>query len=183
MGGRHCRDRRKQDNTGVITAQRESAGLSGWLGDRAKVENCYNAGEIVLESPDASSTFARGNKTAFVNCYELDGKQVGGVTSTQLENGELCYLLNGRQSEDAVFFQTLGEDAHPVLDKTHKVVFFDGKEYVNEPVTDAIDSVKDTAGAEVESIWTLSGVRSQTLRKGVNVVRMTDGTVRKILVK
>lgn len=170
-------------NTGVITAQRESAGLSGWLGDRAKVENCYNAGEIVLESPDASNTFARGNKTAFVNCYELDGKQVGGVTSTQLENGELCYLLNGRQSEDAVFFQTLGEDAHPVLDKTHKVVFFDGKEYVNEPVTDAIDSVKGTAGADVESIWTLSGVRSQTLRKGVNVVRMTDGTVRKILVK
>ena len=70
-----------------------------------------------------------------------------------------------------------------MLDKTHKVVFFDGKEYVNEPVTDAIDSVKDTAGADVESIWTLSGVRSQTLRKGVNVVRMTDGTVRKILVK
>ena len=72
---------------------------------------------------------------------------------------------------------------YPVIDKTHKVVFFDGKEYVNEPVTDAIDSVKGIAGAEVESIWTLSGVRLQTLRKGVNVVRMTDGTVRKILVK
>lgn len=60
------------------------------------------------------------------NCYELDGSQVTAVTSNQVTDGELCYLLNGKQSDDVVFFQTLGEDSHPVLDKTHKVVYFDG---------------------------------------------------------
>lgn len=170
-------------NTGVITAERESAGLSGWLGDRAEVVNCYNAGEVILESPDATSSFARGTKTGFTNCYELDGTQVTNVTSTQVENGELCYLLNGKQSDDVVFFQTLGEDTHPVLDKTHKVVYFDGKKYVNELLPDAIEGTTDTTGATVTGIWSLSGMKQNTLQKGINVVKMSDGTVRKVLVK
>ena len=170
-------------NTGVITAERESAGLSGWLGDRAEVVNSYNAGVVILESPDATSSFARGNKTGFTNCYELDGSQVTNVTSTQVENGELCYLLNGKQSDDVVFFQTLGEDSHPVLDKTHKVVYFDGTKYVNELLPDAIESTTDTTGATVTGIWSLSGMKQNTLQKGINVVKMSDGTVRKVLVK
>ena len=170
-------------NTGVITAERESAGLSGWLGDRAEVVNSYNAGEVILESPDATSSFARGNKTGFTNCYELDGSQVTNVTSTQVENGELCYLLNGKQSDDVVFFQTLGEDTHPVLDNTHKVVYFDGTKYVNELLPDAIEGTTDTTGASVTGIWSLSGMKQNTLQKGINVVKMSDGTVRKVLVK
>ena len=170
-------------NTGVITAERESAGLSGWLGDRAEVVNSYNAGEVILESPDATSSFARGNKTGFTNCYELDGSQVTAVTSNQVTDGELCYLLNGKQSDDVVFFQTLGEDSHPVLDKTHKVVYFDGTKYVNELLPDAIESTTDTTGATVTGIWSLSGMKQNTLQKGINVVKMSDGTVRKVLVK
>ena len=170
-------------NTGIITAQRESAGLSGWLGDRAEIVNCYNAGEVILQSPDANNSFARGNKTGFTNCYELDGSQVTNVTSTQVRNGELCYLLNGKKSEDVVFFQTLDEDMHPVLDKTHKVVYFDGTDYVNELDTDAIEDIENAADAKVEGIWSLSGTKMQTLQRGINIVKMSDGTVRKVLVK
>lgn len=170
-------------NTGVITAQRESAALSGWLGDRAKVVNCYNAGEVTASGLDGKNTFARGNKCEYVNCYELDGSQVTSVTSTQVRNGELCYLLNGKKSEDVVFFQTLDEDMHPVLDKTHKVVYFDGTDYVNELDTDAIEDIENAADAKVEGIWSLSGAKMQTLQRGINIVKMSDGTVRKVLVK
>ena len=157
--------------------------MSGWLGDRAKVVNCYNAGEVTASGLDGKNTFARGNKCEYVNCYELDGSQVTSVTSTQVRNGELCYLLNGKKSEDVVFFQTLDEDMHPVLDKTHKVVYFDGTDYVNELDTDAIEDIENAADAKVEGIWSLSGAKMQTLQRGINIVKMSDGTVRKVLVK
>ncbi|MCR4920141.1 MAG: hypothetical protein K5945_00335 [Bacteroidaceae bacterium] len=43
------------------------------------------------------------------------------VTAEAVMNGELCYLLNGDQSL-ITWYQTLGSDAYPVLDKTHLVV-------------------------------------------------------------
>lgn len=169
-------------NTGIISGKLESSSLSGWLGDRAKVENCYSIGAVVT-GLEGDKTFARGNKCEYVNCYELNGTQVTAVTEEQVEGGELCYLLNGKQSDDVVFFQTLGEDTHPVLDKTHKVVYFDGKKYVNELLPDAIEGTTDTTGATVTGIWSLSGMKQNTLQKGINVVKMSDGTVRKVLVK
>lgn len=170
-------------NTGAITAQRESAAISGWLGNRAKVVNTYNTGIVAATGLDGNLTFARGTNCEYINCYELDGSQVTDVTSNQVTDGELCYLLNGKQSDDVVFFQTLGEDSHPVLDKTHKVVYFDGTKYVNELLPDAIESTTDTTGATVTGIWSLSGMKQNTLQKGINVVKMSDGTVRKVLVK
>ena len=38
-------------------------------------------------------------------------------------SGEVCYLLNGSQSDSPVWYQTIGEDASPVLDATHKTVY------------------------------------------------------------
>ena len=46
------------------------------------------------------------------------------ATAEQLASGEICYLLNTAQGNgETVWFQTLGEDAYPVLDDTHKAVF------------------------------------------------------------
>ncbi len=47
------------------------------------------------------------------------------VTPEQLSNGRICFMMNGDQS-NIVWYQTLGEDIWPVMDKTHKQVYADG---------------------------------------------------------
>ena len=46
----------------------------------------------------------------------------------------------------------------------------------------AIASVKDTQNS-IQSIYTLSGVQSPTLQKGINLVKYNNGTVKKVVVK
>ena len=45
------------------------------------------------------------------------------VEASQVENGEICFLLNDGNTSTPTWFQNLGEDANPVLDNTHKVVY------------------------------------------------------------
>jgi len=59
------------------------------------------------------------------------------VTTDQLASGEVCFKLNGDQTE-INWFQTLGEDTCPVLLDSHKQVFFDETNgYYNEGSTNA----------------------------------------------
>ena len=66
------------------------------------------------------------------NNTELFGHAGGGaenvvtMTVDQFASGEATYLMNGYDWENAKWFQTLGEDALPTLDATHKVVYAQG---------------------------------------------------------
>ena len=116
-------------NTGRITGGNESATISGWLGNNAVVDNCYNIGEV--SGTEGSKTFARGG-FSHMNCYETGGSQVPSINASQIADGELCYLLNdGRET----WRQNLGSDAHPVLRRTHSVVYYDAGNgsYYNNP--------------------------------------------------
>ena len=116
-------------NTGRITGGTESATISGWLGNNAVVDNCYNIGEV--SGTEGSKTFARGG-FSHMNCYETGGRQVPSINASQIADGELCYLLNdGRET----WRQNLGSDAHPVLRRTHSVVYYDAGNgsYYNNP--------------------------------------------------
>lgn len=116
-------------NTGRITGGNESATISGWLGNNAVVDNCYNIGEV--SGTEGSKTFARGG-FSHMNCYETGGSQVPSINASQIADGELCYLLNdGRET----WRQNLGSDAHPVLRRTHSMVYYDAGNgsYYNKP--------------------------------------------------
>lgn len=152
-------------NTGNITGARESAAISGWLGDKGcTVSNCYNSGEIA--GVDGNNTFFRNGNAKAYNCYELDGKQVTAVTAEQVENGELCAMLNNGAGM-TIYAQEVGKDLHPV--------FVAG-------LADAIKNVAATV-AGAEGIYTVNGAKVATLQKGINIIRMSDGTVKKVLVK
>ena len=116
-------------NTGRITGGNESATISGWLGNNAVVENCYNIGEV--SGTEGSKTFARGG-FSHMNCYETGGRQVPSINASQIAGGELCFMLNdGKET----WRQNLGSDTHPVLRRTHSVVYYDAGNgsYYNNP--------------------------------------------------
>ena len=170
-------------NAGDIIGQRECGAISGWLGDNGEIVNCFNCGNVAPESVDGTRTFARysGSSMSFVNCYELNGAQdnIAQVSEDDVKGGKLCFMLNEGAGQN-VFFQTLGTDAHPVLLSSHGVVVKDGDNYMNADTgIAAVETGKTTDSA----IYSLSGARQQQLQRGINIVRNSDGTVTKVLVK
>lgn len=56
------------------------------------------------------------------------------------------------------------------------------KTYLNSTPT-GIDNINANSSAKAEAIFSVNGVRNAQLNKGLNIVKMSDGSVKKILVK
>lgn len=101
------------------------ASIVGWAGDgcNATVTNCVFTGTIngnaEYPNENVSYTIARRPTVVSVsNCYYVNewvtyNEGSTQVTEEQVESGELCYLLNGDQTEIS-WWQTLGTDLVPV---------------------------------------------------------------------
>ena len=157
------------------------------------VQNCLSIGKIVSNSTQQAAIIASWNggvTTAVTNNYyclkegsttdvAIGNKTANceaphAVTVEQLASGEVCYKLNGEnQGEDAVWFQTLGEDATPVLDKTHRLVLYDevlGYRNMNKDEEDGIISLTPALSKGEGAIYNLAGQRISRLQKGINIV-------------
>ena len=172
-------------NTGDIVGQRECGAISGWLGDRFEVRNCYSSGTVAPEAVDGDRTFVRynGNMGTIENCFEVGGSQVLESYFEDVASGKLCYELN-EGANQTIYFQTLGSDDHPVLDRTHLRVVYQNGEYVNGSNATAItthDSLPNTQHSS--STYDLLGRSTDGQQPGIQIVKMSDGTVRKVVVK
>lgn len=135
------------------------------------LNNCYTACTLTEGTgTDYCYTFYRGNGN-LNNCYylnaigEAQGKQ---MSLEQFKSGEVCFKLNGDQSQ-INWFQNIGADEFPVLDDTHQVVFKneDGS-YENRLDPDGIENVNVNVNDNI--IYNLSGQRISRLQKGINII-------------
>lgn len=169
-------------NTGTIVGGKESAGISGWLGLSAELTNCYNIGSVT--GMQADRPFARYSaRPYFVNCYETIGNQVINVTTEQVENGALCYMLNDSVSGGDTFFQTLGEDLHPVLFGSRQKVYEVNGSYTNNVVGIRENAIDKSEDGKIQRIYSVDGVRRSNLQKGINIVINGKGKAKKVYVK
>ncbi|MGN0233673.1 MAG: T9SS type A sorting domain-containing protein [Bacteroidaceae bacterium] len=117
-------------STGLITSSADVACISGWQGNvGSKITNCWSVSEI---SQHTGYNFCRGGSTTqIVNCYCSNEEYKGALPATyyvemnadMLSTGELCYIVNGRSSENPVWYQNIDEDFSPVPWDDHKVVY------------------------------------------------------------
>ena len=154
-------------STGKINGTAYNGQLSGWVGWDAIVENCWSTAEVTGVESDAFYMYRRGKATQ-TNCYSKYGTQATIITDEQVANGELCYKLNGKQ-KDIVWYQTIGEDAHPVFDSTHgKVIKNEDGSYGN---TTGIEMVNDQmANGKSDAIYDLTGRRVEKPMKGLYII-------------
>ena len=133
------------------------------------LNNCFTtAGLTEGTSTDYCYTFCRGT-VKLTNCFYLN--QIGTaqgrkMTAEQFQSGEVCYKLNGDQS-DIHWYQTIGEDAFPVLDSTHQEVVLEDGKYANP------DGIKEVEGGKLNvdnAIYNLAGQRLSKMQKGINIV-------------
>lgn len=162
---------------GEVIGGGESALLSGWVGSNAQITNCWAFGSV--DGIEGNKTFYRGSAN-MENCYEQYGNQAASFSRQDMQDGTLCYLLNGSASTtNVVWRQTLDSDEHPVFDTSHGIVYLVNGKFYND--ADAIDAISEPQ--DVQNIFSLDGVKQLRIRKGINIVRTKDGLVRKLQVK
>ena len=129
--------------TSVTGGNRQGA-LVGWLHLLVTQENCYAIAEV--------GTFPNGYTTAGAPVSNCDT-----LTTEQFASGEACFRLNAGNTQQPIFFQTLGEDLHPVLDNTHLPVlkndmgeYYNGKTGIAEPKVNRTTVIYDLSGRRVE---------------------------------
>ncbi len=116
--------------TGPVKGARESGQITGYAAN-GQAYNCYSSGTIEgYYYSDMSDAMLRGRPTSS-NCYSTTPDiKATQVTLDQVASGELCYLLN-QDLDTPVWFQTLGEDDHPVFFTDHGVVVKQGDDYAS----------------------------------------------------
>ncbi len=182
-------------NATIVNTANIRAGVFGGEINNSIVTNCYSAGEIVIETPHSQKGGISGEAvgSTLTNCYTTYTTLANSASKTTncykgvaatAATGELCYMLNEGAGE-TIFYQTIGEDAYPVLDATHGVVFknADGS-YGN---TDGIETIREVQFMIHlgEGVYDLQGRR---LERGIQNIKFLPKGVyivngKKILVK
>ena len=109
-------------NSGAISGGYECAALCGWVGDNgSSITNCYNLGTI--SGVDGNYSLWRNSKGKGLNNYDSYGNQGTLINPLGAETGAISYILNGNQSDNPVWFQTLGADIYPLPFSSHGTVY------------------------------------------------------------
>jgi hypothetical protein len=147
-----------------------------------KVEGTVPANTpVVLESETVKSCSFGGISVATETAYTA-GLLTGVYAETDAPVGS--YVLQNQQTGGLGFYKVADAKKvpayHAYLTYTApeaKAFFFPGNEAT------AIESIAAMTSGQVEAIYSANGAKLQTLQKGLNIVKMQDGTVKKILVK
>lgn len=91
-------------------------------------QNCLVLGCGTWKTMGANTTAQNCFYTTSTDMTETIMSEFKMVDDANVSSGALCYNLNGDQSNIA-WYQTLTEDAAPVLDDTHKQVFASGRKH------------------------------------------------------
>ncbi len=117
------------------------------------MENVIMAGDISEVAEGSNTITTLPENTSGTNVLALSEASVTPewcevVTPEQLSNGRVCFMMNGDQS-NIVWYQTLGEDIWPVMDKTHKQVYADGALNCDGTPAGGKTTYNNEGGAEV----------------------------------
>ena len=77
---------------------------------------------------------------------------------------------------------TANYDTYSANKSTLQNIIEEIKTYLNSTST-GIDNINATSSAKAEAIFSVNGVRNAQLNKGLNIVKMSDGSVKKIMNK
>ncbi|MBP5619125.1 MAG: hypothetical protein J6X23_01585, partial [Bacteroidaceae bacterium] len=145
--------------TGPVKGARESGQINGWLGG-GRIENCWAIGTI--EGVYNGDAFYRGAPVA-INNYSNAPDRNDGVNEFNEEDarsGLMTYMLNNANTDNPAWFQTIGEDALPTLNASHKIVYPNGHiSCGGEPIGDVTYS-NDPNGMQKDEHDVVAGVCS-----------------------
>lgn len=137
---------------------------------------------------EAASTATTNSEWLFISTKQKDAY----VDYVNSFNEVDSYLTNEKVEKDESLLAKIKEVLTKVSDAGHSFATYDGdkakltgildeiKNFLNTPT--GIETIKPaTDNAEATAIYDVNGVRQNSLTKGINIVKMSDGTTKKII--
>ena len=133
----------------------------------AKTESEFN--DFLFISPEQKEAYST---------YSALYKEASELTSNEKISTSLLNQLKDVLTSTA----TANYDTYSANKSTLQNIIEEIKTYLNSTST-GIDNINATSSAKAESIFSVNGVRNAQLNKGLNIVKMSDGSVKKIMIK
>lgn len=136
---------------------------------------------------EAASTATTNSDWLFISTKQKDAY----VDYVNSFNEVDSYLTNEKVEKDKSLLAKIKEVLTKVSDAGHSFATYDGdkakltnildeiKNFLNTPT--GIETIKPTDNAQATAIYDVNGVRQNSLTKGINIVKMSDGTTKKII--
>lgn len=133
----------------------------------AKTESEFN--DFLFISPEQKEAYST---------YSALYKEASELTS----NEKISTSLLNQLKEILTSTATANYDTYSANKTTLQNIIEEIKTYLNSTPT-GIDNINANSSAKAEAIFSVNGVRNAQLNKGLNIVKMSDGSVKKIMVK
>lgn len=133
----------------------------------AKTKSEYN--DFLFISPEQKEAYST---------YSALYKEASELTSNEKISTSLLNQLKDVLTSTA----TANYDTYSANKSTLQNIIEEIKTYLNSTPT-GIDNINATSSAKAEAIFSVNGVRNAQLNKGLNIVKMSDGSVKKIMIK
>ena len=133
----------------------------------AKTESEFN--DFLFISPEQKEAYS---------IYSALYKEASELTSNEKISTSLLNQLKDVLTSTA----TANYDTYSANKSTLQNIIEEIKTYLNSTST-GIDNINATSSAKAEAIFSVNGVRNAQLNKGLNIVKMSDGSVKKIMIK
>lgn len=133
----------------------------------AKTKSEFN--DFLFISPEQKEAYST---------YSALYKEASELTSNEKISTSLLNQLKDVLTSTA----TANYDTYYANKSTLQNIIEEIKTYLNSTST-GIDNINATSSAKAEAIYSVNGVRNAQLNKGLNIVKMSDGSVKKIMIK
>lgn len=133
----------------------------------AKTKSEYN--DFLFISPEQKEAYST---------YSALYKEASELTT----NEKISTSLLNQLKEILTSTATANYDTYSANKNTLQNIINTIKTYLNSTPT-GIDNINANSSAKTEAIFSVNGVRNAQLNKGLNIVKMSDGSVKKIMVK
>ena len=133
----------------------------------AETKSKYN--DFLFISPEQKEAYS---------IYSALYKEASELTS----NEKISTSLLNQLKEILTSTAAANYDTYSANKSTLQNIIEEIKTYLNSTPT-GIDNINATSSAKAEAIFSVNGVRNAQLNKGLNIVKMSDGSIKKIMVK
>lgn len=139
-------------------------------------DNEYTAAETKSENNDF--LFISPEQKEAYSTYSALYKEASELTS----NEKISTSLLSQLKEVLTSTATANYGTYTTNKTTLQNIIDTIKTYLNSTPT-GIDNINANSSAKAEAIFSVNGVRNAQLNKGLNIVKMSDGSIKKIMVK
>lgn len=152
----------------------------GWLISYTRYFNVDNNEYTAAKNKSKYNDFlfiSPKQKEAY-STYSALYKEASELTSNEkISTNLLSQLKEILTSTAAANYDTYSANKNTLQNIIEKI-----KTYLNSTPT-GIDNINANSSAKAEAIFSVNGVRNAQLNKGLNIVKMSDGSIKKIMVK